>query len=320
MQNCTYSEGFTNLRVLALAGGVGGAKLAQGLAHTLSPEQLRIVVNTGDDFTHWGLNISPDLDTVMYTLAGMYNQTQGWGLQDESFNCLAQMGRYGNETWFNLGDRDLATHLLRTRWMHEGMRLTEVTARLCRQLGVEHQLLPMSDDLCQTVVITEEGELAFQEYFVKRHWQPVITGLRWHEPAPAQPTSQFMQALQWANVVILCPSNPFVSIEPILRLPGVRPALNKRKVVAVSPILGGKAVKGPAAKIFSEFGIEPSALAVAEHYQDILTGFVADAVDAALLTAIQKLGIHVAVMPTLMTDLASRACVACGVLSFAESL
>ena len=220
MQECTYSDEFTNLRVLALAGGVGGAKLAQGLAYTLPPEQLRIVVNTGDDFTHWGLNISPDVDTVMYTLAGMHNQTRGWGLEDESFNCLSQMGRYGDETWFNLGDRDLATHLLRTRWTNEGLRLTEVTARLCERLGIQHQLLPMSDDLCQTVVITEDGELPFQEYFVKRHWKPVITGLRWQECDCAQPSPEFVQALDWANVVVICPSNPFVSVEPILRLPG----------------------------------------------------------------------------------------------------
>jgi LPPG:FO 2-phospho-L-lactate transferase len=306
--------------VVALAGGVGGAKLAEGLAQVLSPEQLTVVVNTGDDFEHLGLAICPDLDTVLYTLAGVANAETGWGRAEETFHCLETVAALGGPDWFRLGDRDLATHLLRTQWLAEGLRLTEVTQRLCAALDVRVSLLPMTDAPFRTHVLTDEGELSFQDYFVRRRWQPVLQGVRWHDPEDAEPTPEVRAALEGADVVILCPSNPFVSIDPILALPGVRALLAAPLVVAVSPILGGDVVKGPAAKMFRELGSEPTAAAVAEHYDDLLDGFVLDAVDAAQAEAVRALGMTPLVAPTLMTDAATRRRVADEVLSFAETL
>jgi LPPG:FO 2-phospho-L-lactate transferase len=309
----------SKLRVVALAGGVGGAKLAQGLAQVHAPG-LSVVVNTGDDFEHLGLTICPDLDTVLYTLAGEANPRTGWGLRGESFACLEALDRLGGPTWFRLGDRDLATHLLRTQWLREGARLTEVTHRLAGALEVQVPILPMTDAPFRTQVLTDEGEMPFQEYFVHRRWEPAVRGFRWEGEGRARPTPEVKGALQEADLVVICPSNPFVSIGPILALPGVREALASRVTVAVSPILGGEAVKGPAAKMYRELGMQPSALAVARHYDDLLTGFVLDEVDADLKLAIEELGLVVHVTDTLMPGLEERIRVAREVLTFASTL
>ncbi len=308
------------LRVTALAGGVGGAKLAEGLAYLLPPAQLRIIVNTGDDFEHLGLTLCPDLDTVMYTLAGIASSETGWGIEGDSFHCLAGLERLDGPAWFRVGDRDLATHLLRTEWLRQGARLTEVTRRLSTTLGVSHSLLPMSDRPCRTIVVTPDGELPFQTYFVKRKARPQLMGVRWDATMGIGATPEVMAALAWADVIILCPSNPFVSIDPILALHGVRDTLKESHVIGVSPIIGGEAVKGPAAKMLQELEGEASAAAVATHFQDVLTGFVIDCVDSGLAPRIRDLGIDVEVSETLMPGLDERVALAGRVLAFGSAL
>ncbi len=304
-------------RVVALAGGVGGAKLAHGLAQTLPSAALTVIVNTGDDFDHLGLPISPDLDTVMYTLAGLANPATGWGLAGETWNFLAALERLGSPTWFRLGDHDLATHIERRRRLAAGETLTAATAALCQALGVGPAVLPMTDDDLRTLVQTDEGELEFQEYFVHRLCAPRVSGFRFAGDDTAQPTAAVLAALAAAQIVVLCPSNPFVSLGPILRLPGVRAALAGRAVVAVSPIVGGQALKGPAAKMLGELGLEVSALSVARGYADLLTGFVLDALDADLEPAVAALGLPVLVTDTVMRTDADRARLAAEVLAFA---
>jgi LPPG:FO 2-phospho-L-lactate transferase len=288
--------------ILALAGGVGGAKLAFGLARILSPEALTIVVNTGDDDEFHGLHVSPDLDTVMYTLAGLANPETGWGLRDESFHALEQIERLGGETWFKIGDRDLATHIRRTELLCRGFSLSEVTAYLARHLGVANTIAPMTDDKVRTVVDTALGRLSFQEYFVKHACEPVIDALSFEGAAAASPSPPFADALRRADAVVICPSNPFLSIAPILAVGGVRDRLARgRPVAVVSPIIGGQAVKGPAAKLFQELGKEPaSSLAVARYYQGIATHFVLDENDQELAGDIAHLGYAVSVEQTLM--------------------
>jgi LPPG:FO 2-phospho-L-lactate transferase len=266
------------LKIVALAGGVGGAKFAHGLARVLSPEDLTVVANTGDDFEHLGLYISPDLDTVCYTLAGLANPETGWGRAGESWNALAAIQELGGPAWFNLGDRDLATHIERTRRLREGQCLSEITRDFCRAWGVEHGILPMSDEPVRTIVETDEGDLPFQEYFVHRLCEPRVKAFRFDGVPSARPAPGVREALEAADAVIICPSNPWVSVDPIL---AVLPPLEK-PVVAISPIIGGKTVRGPAAKMFAEMGIEPSAAAVAEHYAPILSAFVLDSSDQDL--------------------------------------
>ena len=299
---------------------MGGARLAQGLAAVLPPAALSIIVNCGDDFEYLNLNICPDLDTVLYTLAGLANPAAGWGLDGDTSFCLEALQRLGGPAWFHLGDRDLATHLLRTHLLSQGLRLTEVTRQIAVGLGVQHPILPMCDMPLRTVVLTDEGEMAFQDYFVRRAWQPRLTGLRWEGLENAQPTPEVMTALSTANLVIFCPSNPFVSIDPILLLPGIRETIQASQAVAVSPILGGQAVKGPAAKMFREFNIEPSALAVAVHYRDLLTGYILDEVDEKLVPSVQALGMAAAARQTLMPGIKEREEVARAVLDFSLQL
>lgn len=327
------------MNVAALAGGVGGARLADGLANVPPPQPspargggqggdaLTIVVNTGDDFDHLGLRVCPDLDTVMYTLAGLSNPQAGWGLEGETWQAMEMLARYEAETWFKLGDRDLATHIYRTHLLRQGRRLTEVTSLLCRALTPTNQvsprnlvcnILPMSDDRVATMVQTDEGELAFQEYFVRRGWQPVLHSVRFDGIEQAQATPKVMAALDAADWIVICPSNPFVSIDPILALPGVRERLHAKRVVAVSPIIGGQAVKGPAAKMFRELGIEPSPLSVARHYADFLNGLVIDTADTSLRGEIEAMGIRVLVTDALMRDRADRARLAGEVMQFVE--
>jgi LPPG:FO 2-phospho-L-lactate transferase len=272
-------------QIVALAGGVGGAKLALGLARVLPPEHLTVIVNTGDDFTLFGLAISPDLDTVMYSLAGVANPETGWGLAGDTTQMLAMLRQYGEAPWFGLGDRDLATHLLRTQWLAEGQSLTQVTKRLCVGLGVSQTILPMSDDPVRTQVDTVEyGLLAFQEYFVKHGWQPVVKQISYAGAEVARPSEASLIALQKADAVVICPSNPLLSIAPILAVPGLRDALAKRPVVAVTPIVSGAALKGPAAKLMGELGWTVSPPSVAEYYGDLLDGFVLDRRDAEMYT------------------------------------
>jgi LPPG:FO 2-phospho-L-lactate transferase len=310
--------------ILALAGGVGGAKLVQGLATQLRPEELLIVVNTGDDFAHLGLHISPDVDTVMYWLAGINDMQRGWGLADETWNFMAALERIGGPTWFKLGDRDLATHVERLQRLAQGATLSEVTRHLCGQLGIKHWVAPMSDQSVRTIVHTAGGALAFQDYFVRQHFEPAITGIEFAGAEQASPSPAFAAALSDHKIdaIVLCPSNPILSIDPILSLRDVRQRIQKRRtpVVAVSPIVGGQAIKGPAAKIFRELGRDASVCAVAEHYRDLIDGLVIDTIDASFKYTIEALGIRVAVTSTVMRETTDRGRLAADVLNFAAKL
>lgn len=309
------------MKIFALAGGVGGAKLAHGLAQCLPPQDLTVVVNTGDDFEHFGLSISPDLDTVCYTLAGLANPQTGWGLAGESWTALEQAKALGAPAWFNLGDRDLGTHLERTRRLRAGEALSAITADFCRAWGIGPTVLPMSDQAVRTMVQTAAGgELAFQNYFVELRCEPEVGGFRFAGLEAAEPAPGVLVALAAADLVVICPSNPWVSIGPILGLPGLRAALAAKPVLAVSPIVGGQAIKGPAAKMFRELGIEPSPLAVAHYYDGLLAGLVLDRVDAAQQTAVRELGIMPLATDSIMHDLNDRARLAAEVLEFGQSL
>jgi LPPG:FO 2-phospho-L-lactate transferase len=300
------------LKIVALAGGVGGAKLADGLAQILSPEDLTVIVNTGDDFEHYGLYISPDVDTVCYTLAGLANPETGWGRVNETWNVIDSASKLGGPGWFNLGDRDLGTHLERTRRLKAGQTLTQITRGFCKAWGVENVVLPMSDQPVRTIVETEEGDLPFQEYFVHRRCEPGVKGFRFEGVEAAEPALGAREALQSAEAVIICPSNPWVSIDPILH---VLKRIEK-PVLAVSPIIGGQAVKGPAAKMFRELGIEPSAMAVANHYCGLASGFVLDVLDQQLEENIRSLNMRTLVTNTLMKSLDNRKQLASDVLDF----
>jgi len=301
------------MKITALAGGVGGAKLAHGLAQILPPEDLTIIVNTGDDFEHLGLSICPDLDTVCYTLAGLANPETGWGRVNETWNTITNVEKLGGPNWFRLGDQDIATHLERTRRLKGGEPLSQITRDFCKAWGISHTILPMTDSPVRTIVDSDEGKLAFQEYFVHRQCEPKVKGFRFDGVDVAEPAFGVREAVESAEAIVICPSNPWVSVDPILR---VIP-LPKKKIVAVSPIIGGKTVKGPAAKMYAELGIEPSALAVAEHYRDILSGFVLDNVDAHLS---DKIRTRTLVTDTLMNSLTDRARLAMDVLNFIGSL
>lgn len=296
--------------LLALAGGVGGAKLAQGLSRILRPEDLAIVVNVGDDFEHLGLHVSPDVDTVVYTLAGIANPETGWGVAGETWSFMDALGVLGGETWFQLGDRDLATHIERTRLLAEGVPFSEVTGRLARKLGVAAAVIPASDDPIRTFVATDEGELEFQQYFVRRHCAPRVLRLFYRHADTAGPA--VVGGKPWTNIeiagVIVCPSNPYLSIAPILAMPAVRTWLENRRfpVAAVSPIVAGRALKGPAAKIIAELGMEPSALTVARFYAGLVDFFVIDSSDATLAGAIRALGMEPVVLDSIMKSLDDR--------------
>lgn len=285
----------TDLRVVLLAGGVGGAKLADGLAQLLDPACLTIIGNTGDDFTHLGLTICPDLDTLMYTLAGAANPETGWGRADETWRVMQAVRALGGPDWFNLGDADLGTHLVRTHRLRQGATLTAVTAELCRALGVGPTLLPAGDRPMPTQIETAEGEvLPFQEWFVKARWQPVVRAVRL--PDDARATPQVVRALQTADLVIIAPSNPFVSIDPILNAYPLRPVLADEcdVVIAVSPIIAGEAVKGPTAAMMRAWGMPATPQAVADYYGDVINAFVYDERDAATT--------QIADLPTLATQ------------------
>ena len=308
------------MRVVTLAGGVGGAKLVDGLTQCLTPQDLTIIVNSGDDFYHLGLRICPDLDTICYTLAGIVNQESGWGRLDESWNALESLAKLGGPGWFRLGDRDLGTHLERSRRLNKGDSLSVITRDFCQAWGIKFAVLPMTDDFIPTWVYTDEGELSFQEYFVHRQCQPRVTGFRFENAEHARPGPGVLESLQNADLVIICPSNPWVSIDPILAIPGMRSSVESQKTVAISPIIGGRAVKGPAAKMYSELDIEPSALSVARHYGNLLTGFVLDIIDEELVEDVQALGVKTLKTNTLMKTLDDRRTLAKEVLKFGDNL
>lgn len=313
------------MRIVALAGGVGGAKLAVGLSRVLAPTQLVIAVNTADDFEHLGLHISPDLDTVMYTLAGTANPETGWGRKDETWNFLEAVGRLGGAAWFRLGDRDLATHVERTRMLREGRRLSEIARIFCGRLGIPSELLPMSDDPVRTIVHTDEGALPFQEYFVRRRCEPRVVRFEFAGIESAAPLPRLLQCLSEADALIYCPSNPYVSIAPILALPGMKPWIERRRaagmpVVAVSPIVGGRAIKGPAAKMMFELGLQPTVLAVAEHYAGTIDGLVIDRLDEGSAAQIESMGIRVLAADSVMANDMDKERLARQTLDFALSL
>lgn len=307
-------------RVLALTGGVGGAKLALGLARVLGPGELTFLVNTGDDFEHLGLTICPDIDTLLYTLADEANPDTGWGRRDESWRCLDALGELGADTWFKLGDRDLATHLIRSAELRAGTPLSTVTERLARALNVEHTILPMSDDRIATVVDTKVGELAFQQYFVRERCEPEVLGIRFEGSDRARMPAGLEKLLADPALagVLICPSNPYLSIDPILAVPGMRAALaaSTAPVVAVSPIIQGAAVKGPTAKMMAELGVPRDAVAVARHYGSLLDGYIVDSSDAHLLAAVNALDIAAVATPTLMLTLQDKINLAQAALDF----
>jgi LPPG:FO 2-phospho-L-lactate transferase len=305
--------------VLALSGGIGGAKLALGLSRVLPPERLIVVANTGDDFEHLGLAISPDLDTVMYTLAGLSDPDKGWGRRDETWTFMAALAALGGETWFQLGDGDLATHVERTRRLAAGETLSRITADFCRRLGVRAKILPMSEERVRTRLRCAEGWLDFQDYFVRRRYAPVVEELAYDGAASARPQPEFVAALAdpGLRAVVICPSNPYLSIDPILALPGVREGLAAcaAPVVAVSPIIGGRAVKGPTAKMMRELGLPVSASSVAQHYAGLIDIYVIDRGDAETVAMPDMRTVKAA---TLMTTLADREALARAVLAFAD--
>ncbi|MFQ5420505.1 MAG: 2-phospho-L-lactate transferase [Anaerolineae bacterium] len=305
------------MKVVCLAGGVGGAKLADGLACLLPPDNLTIIVNTGDDFEHLGLTVCPDLDTVMYTLAGAANPETGWGRAGESWTAMAEVSRLGGPGWFRLGDLDLAAHLVRTSMRHSGETLTAVTRHLCQKLDIKHAILPMTDQPAPTQIATDGRTLPFQEWFVKEQWQPPVKEVVLPEDVRA--TTAVIHALENADIVILAPSNPFVSIEPILNVYPIRAMVMDlpQAVVAVSPIIGGQAVKGPAAKMMQERDMPVSARAVAEFYGDLLDGFVYDVQDAGQLDGVDVAPLAV---NTWMHNREDRIRLAQDVLTFAEKL
>ena len=318
------------MKVVALAGGVGGAKLADGLAQVLPSENLTIIVNTGDDFDHIGLRICPDLDTVCYTLAGLANPVTGWGRSGETWSVLESMAELGGPTWFRLGDRDLGTHLERTRLLRSGYQLSGITKCFCKAWGINVRILPMSDDIISTRVNTDEGDLPFQEYFVHRQCQPRVKGFRFEGIERAKPTPGILEAIQESDLRIICPSNPWVSIDPILKVPGIKSALTspsgvKKPILAISPIIRGEAIKGPAAKMYSELGIPPSAVSVARHYGsrqrgELLSGLVIDILDQDLQNSISDLDISSKVTNTMMKTPKDRLRLATEVLEFGRSL
>jgi LPPG:FO 2-phospho-L-lactate transferase len=313
-----------NGHVIALCGGVGGAKLAFGLARVLEPDRLTLVCNTGDDFEHLGLHVAPDIDTVVYTLAGLSDRERGWGLAGESWTFMDQVRRLGGEGWFNLGDRDLAMHVERTRRLRAGESLTAVTAHLSRALGIEHRLLPMSDQPVRTYLDTDAGELPFQQYFVRERCEPRVRAIRFEGAAVARLSPELAQVLARRDVaaVIVCPSNPYLSIDPILATPGLREGLmaTGAPVVAVSPIVGGEAIKGPTAKLMRELSIEPGGVSVARHYRGLLNGLIIDHLDAAEARAIEQEGPAALVTGTVMQTDEDRIRLAREALAFAARL
>jgi len=291
-------------QLVALAGGTGAAKLLRGLCYVIDPSDLTVIVNTGDDWVVWGLSISPDLDTVTYTLAGLIDETRGWGVRDDTFRCLAVMAALGRETWFNLGDKDLATHLYRTGRLREGNTLSQVTDEIRRRFGIRNRILPMSDQRVATRVLTPDGWLAFQEFFVREKGQLEVQDVAYERSESAGPAPGVVEAISQAAAVIVCPSNPISSIGPILAIRGIQDSLaaTRAPIVAVSPIVGGGPVSGPAGKMMLAKGLPVSPVGVAQAYEKWLDVLVLDRQDSALASEVQALGIRAVVTDTIMRD------------------
>ena len=294
--------------VVALAGGVGAARFLDGLARVVAPERIFIIGNTADDAEIHGLHISPDLDTVTYTLAGLADPQRGWGIHGDEFRCLEALGRLGAETWFQLGDRDLATHLYRTDRLRQGAKLADVTSEIAAALGVRSRVVPMSDDRIRTRVCTPAGELEFQNYFVKRRARDTVLNVRFEGASQASPSRGVIEAIAAADAIILCPSNPFISIGPILAVPGIREALQQRRdrVLAISPIVGGRALKGPAAHMMRSMRLRSAAVEVARLYADFAGAFVLDLMDRKQAAAVENCGMRAVVTNTVMRGLRER--------------
>ncbi|MFL2687314.1 MAG: 2-phospho-L-lactate transferase [Alphaproteobacteria bacterium] len=311
-------------RCIALSGGVGGAKLALGLSKFLSPDELLIVANTGDDFEHLGLTICPDIDTLLYTLAAIANPETGWGRADESWKTMKALETIGGETWFRLGDRDLALHLTRKQQLSSGKTLSDTVANIAESFGLKHPVVPMSDQPVRTMVRTDIGELPFQEYFVKNQCAPKVTGFQFAGVNDAKPNPLLMDALRDPRLeaVIICPSNPFISIDPILAIPGLREDLRacSAPIIAVSPIIGNRALKGPAAKMLRELGFDTSAAAIADHYGDLLQGFVIDSQDIDLANKLETKSRRVHATNTIMKSLEDRVILAREIFAFASQI
>lgn len=310
--------------VLALSGGIGGARLALGLAAVLPPGRLSIVANTGDDFEHLGLHVSPDTDTLLYTLSGLANVETGWGRAEETWSFLSELDRLGLDTWFRIGDKDLAVHLYRTNALRAGQSLSAITSELAAKFGVTACLIPMTDDRVRTVLDTDLGRLEFQDYFVRRRCEPRVSGISFIGAERARPAAAFAALLQSESLrgIVICPSNPFLSIDPILSLPGVADALSAAAapVVAITPIVGGDAIKGPTAKLMRERGLAVSPAAVAEHYAGLIDGFVLDTADESLASTISAGGIKVEVANTVMRSMDDRVSLARTTLDFVSRL
>ena len=296
------------MKITALAGGIGASKFLLGLAKVLPPDNITIIANTGDDIELFGLRISPDIDTLTYTLAGVINEANGWGIAGDTFEALGWLARYSEAQWFNLGDRDLATHIYRTHQLRQGRTLSEVTDQIRRSLGVASIILPMTDSYTPTRVVTGEGEMHFQEYFVRRRSEPRVREIRFDNIESAKPAQGVLNAILEADQVIICPSNPFISIGPILAVPGVRDALNETRAnrIAITPIIAGRALKGPAADMLRDLGHEVSARGVARVYSDLIDLFVLDEADAAIKPEIESLGLRVMVTGTVMSTLEDK--------------
>lgn len=309
-------------KVTLLAGGVGAARLLRGLATLVRPTDLTVVVNTADDDVFHGLQVSPDVDTILYTLAGLSDPGRGWGLLGDTFHAVDALEKYGVDTWFRLGDRDLATHLFRTQRLAAGAPLSEVTAEQTRSLGVKVRVLPMTDGRVRTQIDTAQGRLSFQEYLVRDRAKPSVRSIRYAGIRTAKPAPGVLAAIEQADVVVIAPSNPFVSIGPILGLAGVRAAVRRATapVVAVSPLIGGRPVKGPADRMMRSLGMKPSPLPLAELYKDLLDGMVIDTADRSFVPALEERGLRVATTNTLMKTPARSTAVAREVLSLADSV
>jgi LPPG:FO 2-phospho-L-lactate transferase len=294
--------------VVALAGGVGAARFLDGLTRVLAPERIFIIGNTADDAEIHGLHISPDLDTVTYTLSGLADPKRGWGIRGDSFRCLEALGRLGSDTWFQLGDRDLATHLYRTQRLRQGAKLSDVTVEITAALEVRSRIVPMSDDRVRTRICTPTGELEFQTYFVKRRARDKVLDLRFEGASEATPAPGVLETIACAEAIILCPSNPFISIGPILAIRGIREALRSKRerVAAISPIVGGRALKGPAAAMMKSMRLRPVAVEVARLYADFVSIFVLDEVDRKQAVLLEELAIRPVVTNTVMRGLRER--------------
>jgi LPPG:FO 2-phospho-L-lactate transferase len=305
--------------ITVLTGGTGGAKFVDGLRQIVAPEDLTIIVNTGDDLMWWGLYVSPDVDSILYMLAGRLSQERGWGVKGDTFFCLNTMGQMGQPTWFNTGDRDLAMHILRSKMLSDGKTLTEVTSEIAATLGIKTRVLPMSDSRVETRVLTPIGELSFEEYFVQRWYQDPVESVRFAGASDAEPATGVIEAIRSADVLLLAPSNPVTSIAPILSVPGIREALreSRARIAAVSPIVRGAAVSGPAGILLGAQGFEVSIAGIAHYYRDFLDLLIVDSRDEMSAAALQKGGLRVVCTPTIMRTNADRVTLARSVLDAA---